>query len=521
MGKRKRDGPGVKAVSNGPVPTTSASTGATRGSGKRRRTSGQEESLTSMTISIQIILGTYEKILHGLIATIPAQSTKTSSEYSNVEFTDTFLLNAHRSAIRCLAISPPPSSDSTKVILASGSSDQIINLYHISRTSPSESTGVDLPIPTLAGIKITENSRNRELGSLQHHGGAINALYFPTRSKLLSAAEDSTIAVTRTRDWAVLSAIKAPIPKAHGRPSGDTASSGGIPAGVNDFAIHPSMKLMVSIGKGEKCMRLWNLVTGKKAAVLNFDRELLQSVGEGRKASGEGRRVKWNTMGEEFAVAFERGCVVYGINSKPKRRILLQSTKVHQMMYILVSACGMESEEVLALSTEDGRILFYSTSRTVIRETDGLGPTSAVPTSEPVGQLGGAPAGLTGRIKDFAVIHSPDDTKLVVVTGSSDGAVRLWLLDKDQLIRNRDRRSVPVSKINGVGHEFNDDATAQTTERQVGHLLGTYEAGNRITCLAAFLMIKPSQEEVDGLLSDEKEKKLSDIGANENDSASS
>ena len=196
-------------------------------------------------------------------------------------------------------------------MLASGSSDQIINLYHLSTTLPPKSQ--DPSLPTLAGSTKKENPRNRELGSLQHHSAGITALYFPTRSKLLSASEDCTIAVARTRDWTVLSTMKAPIPKAHGRPSGDTAPYGGTPAGVNDFAIHPSMKLMVSVGKGEKCMRLWNLVTGKKAGVLNFGRELLQGVGEDRFARGEGRRVVWNSLGEEFVVGFERGCAVFGM----------------------------------------------------------------------------------------------------------------------------------------------------------------------------------------------------------------
>lgn len=73
------------------------------------------------------------------------------------------------------------------------------------------------------------------------------------------------------------------------------------------------MKLMVSVGRGEKCMRLWNLITGKKAGVLNFGRELLQGVGEGKGAKGEGRRVEWNSLGEEFVVGFERGCAVFGM----------------------------------------------------------------------------------------------------------------------------------------------------------------------------------------------------------------
>lgn len=269
---------------------------------------------TTSSMTVQIIVGMYEKVLHGIQATVSKPVKGSTGSASDVEFADTFLLSSHGSAIRCLAISPLSSSDSNqsqKVILASGSSDQVINLYHISRDAPSRRKGLE--IPTIAGTKVKENPRNKELGSLNHHGGSINALYFPTRSKLLSAAEDNTIAVARTRDWTVLSTIKAPIPKAHGRPSGDTAPLGGTPAGVTDFAIHPSMKLMVSVGKGERCMRLWNLVTGKKAGVLNFERDLLQGVGEGRWASGEGRKVEWNSLGEEFVIGFERGCVVFGM----------------------------------------------------------------------------------------------------------------------------------------------------------------------------------------------------------------
>ena len=258
--------------------------------------------------TLQIVVGTYEKVLHGLTASIKESDHPSIDDQHDVHFADTFLFEAHGSAIRSLAISPVSSSNGAaekqKVLLASGGSDERINLYHLSALSPT---------PSFADKNIKENSRNRELGTLLHHSSSVNALYFPTRSKLLSAADDNTLAVTRTRDWTVLSSIKAPIPKAYGRPSGDTAPLGGYPAGVNDFAVHPSMKLMVSVGKGEKCMRLWNLVTGRKAGVLNFEKELLEGIGEGRWGSGEGRKVEWNSIGEEFVVAFERGAVLFGL----------------------------------------------------------------------------------------------------------------------------------------------------------------------------------------------------------------
>ena len=301
MGKRKREVIENEQFAN--YPGTDAK--------KKKVQSGQDQVVADST-TLQIVVGTYEKILHGIQASI---SKKARGSFE-VQFADTFLLSPHGAAIRCLAISPPStsgSSKSQKAILASGSSDQVINLYQISREAPARSSD-----STQKGFALTKNQlartpKNTELGSLQHHNGSVNALYFPIRSKLLSAAEDSTISIARTRDWTVLSTIKAPIPKARGRPSGDTAALGDTPAGINDVAIHPSMKLMVSVGKGEKCMRLWNLVTGKKAGVLNFEKDLLQGVGEGRWASGEGRRVVWNSTGEEFVVGFERGCVVFGM----------------------------------------------------------------------------------------------------------------------------------------------------------------------------------------------------------------
>ena len=301
---------------------------------KRKRDAKEEENLPSVrrqrsaltsennnkqstSTTIQIITGSYERVLHGITASIPQGVEDSDRSRGNVEFSDTFLFNAHSSAIRCLALSPQSSSadhaESQKVILASGSTDERINLYHISASPPLVKNVKSSKTPMLPGIQVTENPRNKELGSLLHHSSNITALYFPTRSKLLSAAEDNTIAISRTRDWTVLSTIKAPIPKAVGRPSGDTAPLGGTPAGVSDFAVHPSMKLMISVGKGEKCMRLWNLVTGKKAGVLSFDRALLQDVGEGKWGSGEGRKVEWNSEGSEFVVAFEKGAVIFGM----------------------------------------------------------------------------------------------------------------------------------------------------------------------------------------------------------------
>jgi protein MAK11 len=276
---------------------------------------------------LQVVVGSYERILHGIIARMPA-SPKNDKE-SQCSFADTFLFHAHSSAIRCLAVSAQTSGDagagSHKIVLASGGNDERINLYQLSSGFSSLGQHSVFSKPSLNGHTAPENPKNRELGSLLHHSAAVTGLCFPTRSKLLSAAEDNTIAITRTRDWTALSTIKAPMPRAHGRPSGDTAPPGTVPTGINSFAVHPSMKVMLSVSKGERCMRLWNLVKGTKAGVLKFDKEAVHVVGGGKWGSADAHVVDWSPSGDEFVIGFERGAIVYSLVSAWDQRFFVKS----------------------------------------------------------------------------------------------------------------------------------------------------------------------------------------------------
>ncbi|KAK3700035.1 Protein mak11 [Vermiconidia calcicola] len=464
-------------------------------------------------IAVQIVTGSYDRVLHGVCAEIPLEALvqpttpenttngtdKTASTSKALTFSDTFLFAAHTASIRCLALSPP--TDADKRILATGSSDERINLYNLSTAPPSSSKPRTLtPRPSLLSStsSTAENPRNRSLGNLIHHDRPVTRLSFPSKSKLFSAAEDNAIAISRTRDWTVLSSIKAPIPKPQGRPSGDTAGPGEVPAGVNDFAIHPSQKLMLSVGRGERCMRLWNLMTGKKAGVLNFDRDLLMQVGEGRYSSGEGRRVLWNDGGEMYVVGFERGAVVFGIDSKPKAIIRPPpSTKLHQMRFLLPASASATDEsvlrkDILAMSTEDGRILLYNLAEFLSEtgEPDGPQQQNKLPNLPCLAQLGGQAAGITSRIKDFDVVQlrskaSDTETSVLIVAGSSDGAIRLFTVSKSDLA------AAPQLEGNDevvANREEVADNSKQQTAKQVGNLIGTLETGNRITCIGAFLM---------------------------------
>ncbi|PWY86146.1 WD40 repeat-like protein [Aspergillus heteromorphus CBS 117.55] len=438
----------------------------------------------SPSITLQIVTGSYERVLHGFTAAVSPDSfaskdaEEAGSSSSLVQFVDNFLFEAHMSAIRCLALSPMPKADSTEapqVILATGATDERVNLYSLS-AAPVAVNEHFPTIPTLAGNKILENPKNRELGTLMHHSAPITAIEFPSRSKILVGSEDNTISVTKTRDFSVVSTIKAPHPKVMGRPSGDTAPPGGSPSGVNDFAVHPSMKLMLSVGKGEKCMRLWNLVTGKKAGVLNFNREILQSVKEGKWSTGEGRRIVWNAKGDEFAVAFEWGAVVFGIDSTPICRVFPSPrSKPHQLKYMNPNPSSEDSDELLAVSTEDGRVIFYSTKKV---QKAPEGDDSPIPYAEAVAQLGGREAGFPGRVKDFEILslegQATNDDDLLVVTANSEGLVRVWLLHGGDLTEKVTKKKSPEKK---------------EKTKQVGKLLNDYATGNRITCLKAFVML--------------------------------
>ncbi|KAK5988984.1 Protein MAK11-like protein [Cladobotryum mycophilum] len=447
----------------------------------------------SVPETIQIVAGSYDRVLHGFTVSIGTKG--------EAEFADTFLFNAHASAIRCIAVSPPsaPAPGQTqKVLLASGSTDERIHVYNLSAYPPSKKN--QKLMANVAPRPILENPKNRELGTLLHHESTVTALRFPTRSKLLSSSDDSTIAVTRTRDWSMLSTIKAPKAIAHGRPSGDTAPFGGTPSGVNDFAIHPSMKLMISVSKGERCMRLWNLVTGKKAGVLSFSRDMLQEIGESRHSTGEARRVVWGNAdgADEFAVGFERDVIVFGMDSVPKCRVMPGSkSKIHQFSYVTLDE--ESGSTMIAVATEDGRIAFFSTKTDHLSQPDATEKVNGIEPSLPVakylGQIGGSKEGVSGRIKDFTVVASnASPGTLYVVGSSSDGRVRLWVVRVEELQKACDKAA----------------------EEPIGRLAGTYETHNRITCMAAYLMlarpegVEDSEEELGEEDDDEEDDSESD-----------
>lgn len=155
------------------------------------------------------------------------------------------------------------------------------------------------------------------------------------------------------------------------------------------------------------------------------------------------------------------------------------------------------------MSTEEGRILFFDTNSGSPVEVTERSQENTAPTIEAIGGLGGSQEGIVGRIKDFEVLSHKIKGRSaecrVIVAGSSDGTIRVWVLDSAQF-------ATEVEPLPG-GSKSTDSAQEQSAQEQiprlpgvrlVGRLIGTFETGNRITCLKAFVMSDKTGKDLSG-----------------------
>jgi protein MAK11 len=181
------------------------------------------------------------------------------------------------------------------------------------------------------------------------------------------------------------------------------------------------------------------------------------------------------------------------------------------MTFIKFNLTSDKTGELLALSTEDGRILFYSMEKLNIsgerKEADGPAKPAQ---GRLVGVLGGKQAEVTGRIKDFEFIDQPGDSSgtssQLVVTAGSDGSIRIWRITNTELETALDGKLTVAN--NTIPNTAKDGVSGQekttSDQKQLGQLLGVYETSNRITCLKAFQLSKyynsknPIEDKVDG-----------------------
>ncbi|RVD80228.1 uncharacterized protein DFL_008130 [Arthrobotrys flagrans] len=418
----------------------------------------------STSTSFQIIAGSYDRVLHGLRVAIPSSVATTNTDDSTetgTSFTPLFLFTAHAASIRCLAVSPPSdgnsSSTTSKRILATSSPDTKINLYHLhTRTN----------LGTLAPPSASPTT----------------SLVFPSKSTLISTDEAGYIHIFKTRDWSLLSSLHCPAPK----PKPGQILSGG---GVNSIAVHPSGKLALSVSRHEKSVRMWNLMTGRKAGVLVFPKSIPRLV---TGVSGEGLKVVWRPGGKEgYAVMFERGVVLFGVDSVVHGSFTTTPvSKVHQIKFLEVPLGeGGEEQELCFLATEDGRVVVYlipksDESKPISEEKEKEKEKEDEEKSEDIKPILLATITPTTsdkiRIKDFDILPHPSTdqkSKYFLTTANSEGIIRVYSLDFARI-------QIEAAKKQKTGEkEAETEVVVDVKADGLAVMAGEYDTNRRITCL--------------------------------------
>ena len=159
--------------------------------------------------------------------------------------------------------------------------------------------------------------------------------------------------------------------------------------------------------------------------------------------------------------------------------------------------------DFLTVSTEDGRLLFYSAARSNPHkegEEADKTTTSSISDCVLLAQLGGRSLGVASRMKDFEILKLSSEkerpAKTVAITGCSDGSVRIWLLDETELLdKVVHARGTTEPENTTNGHGNGTSGTLGSDVQQIGKLIGTYETGHRITCLKAFVLLQPANSD--------------------------
>lgn len=344
--------------------------------GSKSSISTTNSSTSSSRIQFRIFVGSYEHNLLCLSVILDPSNVK------EPVFQPIFHFQAHALSIK--------SMDLAKRYLVTGSNDEHIRIYDL--------------------------QKRKELGTLLSHQGTITALKFSKEATedsenaasgrwLISGSEDGKIIIWRTKDWEIFATLKGHTDK------------------INDLSIHPSGRVAISVSQ-DKTIRLWNLMTAKKAAVLKI---------KGKDHLGQlGEFVKWSHNGNHFVVGLHNQVLLYRTSSaKIAKKFKFKST------LMCIDLLKVVDKEWLVIGFGDGSIGFYDFETLL----DNIGEDAEehekkvldnkAEDIEPVFSL----RGHTNRIKGITFMQNKDTQNIpLLISVSSDGKIVVWNLSiKDQV----------------------------------------------------------------------------------------
>lgn len=294
-----------------------------------------EDKIVSSTVRISV--GTYEHVLYGIDATIKQHDGNFETTFNPV-----YMFEAHTAQIKACAVGGR--------YLASGGVDEVLKLYDL--------------------------KKRKDLGSLLSHDGSITAIKFPASgSHMLSSDENNRIIIWRCKDWT---------------PQIQMTTRHGV---VNDLSIHPSGKIALSVGR-DRNVRLWNLVTGKKAAAFKLGKE-------------EPFQVSWNRSGTQYAILFDKFIRIYDMSAISQCEFSAERSRFHALVWL--------TDDSIACTLESGVIQVLDVAMKTMKY-----------------ELKGHKT----RVKAISLqIVKPDNSeeeRTVMISGSTDGEIKLWTFITDQ-----------------------------------------------------------------------------------------
>lgn len=171
--------------------------------------------------AFNIVAGCYERILYGLQAAL----NTTADGQITVDLQPVFSFPAHQSCIKNVATGR---TTAKKLWLATSSTDDTLKLWDL--------------------------SRRKEVGSINAHDSLVTRTVFvaassatspsaelPTSKYMLTASNDSTLNLFRTKDWSLIRSFK------------------GHQGRINDVAVHPQGRIALSVGQ-DRTLRMWDLL---------------------------------------------------------------------------------------------------------------------------------------------------------------------------------------------------------------------------------------------------------------------
>jgi len=276
----------------------------------------------------EILLGTYEAFVLGY---------KLAEDVTGIRSLQTSFANhAHSSTVRSVAAAD-------KFLVTAGS-DENVKIF---------------------------NLRNRtEHGNLTHSDGTLRSMRFYDKRHLVTGSEDNKICIIKaTGGWNV----EKTLAKHQGA--------------VTDLAVHPSGKLMLSIGEDNKLVT-WNLIKGRSAYVTNIKERA--------------DFVRWSPSGCHYIIGFYKHVDVYSVSNATVLFTIKTAGRSNDLVFL--------DDDSFALSGESPNVEFYSlVTGTLISQFEAH----------------------QNRVRCLAVIHPAEDGgggggRCCLVSASNDGMVKVW-----------------------------------------------------------------------------------------------